>query len=84
VCQENATALESNNQILAAALDGDDALSLELGGHLLRLAGLHETRVVDLDALEASADECRFELRADGLDLGQLRHRPSLAALRRC
>src|SRR5205807_7800528 len=79
VNQENATALEPKNQILAATLDGDDLLAFELGCDLARLERADEPRVVDLDADESVADECRLELSADGLDLGQLRHRASVA-----
>jgi hypothetical protein len=74
VRQENASTLESNNQILAATFDGAHALPLELAGHLVGLARRHQPRVVDLDALQLSTDESRLELHADRLDLGQLRH----------
>ena len=39
VNQENTTALEPNNQILAAPLQGCDALAGELGRHLGRIFG---------------------------------------------
>src|SRR5436305_14879924 len=74
VDQENATALEPNNQILAAPLDGRDALTFQLGRHLGRLVWPHETRVVDAHPLEATPDECRLELPADAFDLRELRH----------
>jgi hypothetical protein len=70
VDQENATALEPDNQILAAAIDGDDSLALELGGDLTRVERPNETRVVDHDALEHAADEHGLQARPDGLDLG--------------
>jgi hypothetical protein len=39
VDQENATALEPNNQIFAAPIDGGDTLALQLGCHRGGLAG---------------------------------------------
>jgi hypothetical protein len=78
VDQENPTALEPNNQILAAAFDRPDALTFELGRHLGRLVRAHESRIVDTHALETPPDECRLELRADGLDLRQLGHAASV------
>src|SRR5579862_2609762 len=74
VDQENPTALEPNNQILAATLDRCHALAFELGRYLGRLVRTHEAQVVDDHALEAPADEHRLELPADALDLRQLRH----------
>jgi hypothetical protein len=70
VNQENTTAFEPNNQILAAAIKRHDALSLELGGHSGGVVRPGETRVEDLDLLETAADEPRLEPCADGLDLG--------------
>ena len=78
VDQENTTALEPNNQILAAPLDRRDALAFQLGRHLGRLVRAHEARVVDPHLLEAAPDERRLELPADALDLRQLRHPPRL------
>ena len=74
--QENATALEPDNQILAATLDRRDPLAFELGRHLGRLVRTRQPRVGDLDPLEAPPDERGLELPADGLDLGQLGQRP--------
>jgi hypothetical protein len=70
VDQENATGFEPNNQIFAAAIDGNDPLSLELGGHSGGIEGAGEAPVEDLDALESPAQELRLEPRAHGLDLG--------------
>ena len=42
--------------------------------------GTHEPRIVDLDVLEAAADEVRLELTSDRLDLGQLRHQPIVSS----
>ena len=74
VNQKNATALELDDQILATALDGRDALRFQLGRHLGRLVRAYETRVVDPHPLEATPDEHGLELPANGLDLRQLRH----------
>ncbi len=77
VDEQNAIGFEPDNQILAAALDRRDPLTLELCRHLGRLVGSHEPRFVDLDPLEATACERGLELRAHRLDLGQLGHRSS-------
>ncbi len=74
VNQEHSTALEPKNQILAAALDGGDAFSLELGRDLQRIMWTGEAEVVDLDMVEAAPDELRLEPDADRLDLRQLGH----------
>jgi hypothetical protein len=74
VDQQNTTALEPNNQILAAPIDRRDTLTLELGRHLGGVVGADEPRVVDEHALEAATDEHRSELRADALDFRELRH----------
>jgi hypothetical protein len=79
VDQENATRLELNNQILAAAIERGDTFSLQLGGHSGRVEGPGETFVEDLDTLKTPPDQLRLEPRADGFDLGQLRHASSLA-----
>jgi hypothetical protein len=74
VNQENTTGFEPNNQILAATIERRDALPFELGGDGRRLERTHESGVVDLDTLEATADEVRLERETDRLDLGQLGH----------
>jgi hypothetical protein len=78
VDQENATALEPNNQILAASIDGCDALAVELGRHLGRLEWTHEPGVRDLHVVEAPSDKRGFELAADALDFWQLGHGTSV------
>src|SRR3954471_15079727 len=83
VDQENATALEPNNEILASPLDSRGALAFELGCHLGRLVRTDQSRIVDRHALQASADKRGLELPADALDLRQLRHRASVVARRR-
>src|SRR3954452_15357772 len=79
VNQENQTALEPNNQILATARNSGHALPLELGSHLCGLERSRQAGIGDLDRVESAADKLRFERRPDGLDLGQLGHRSSLA-----
>ena len=74
VNEQSPVRFEPNNQILAATLDRRDPLALELGRHLGRLVGTHESRIVDLDPLEAAPLEHGREARPDGLDLGQLGH----------
>jgi hypothetical protein len=80
VNEENATALEPDNQILAATLDRRDQLTLELRRHLGGFVGADESSVRDLDALEAAAREDRRESAPDALDLGELRHAVRLVA----
>ena len=79
VDQERAVALEPDNQIFAATIDRRDTLALKLGRDLLGRKRPGEPLVEDLDLLEGAAGECRREACADGLDLGQLGHAPSLA-----
>jgi hypothetical protein len=74
VNQENATAFEPDNQILATAIERRDPLSFQLGGHFGGVDGPGEARIEDLDAFEAAADELRLESCPDGLDLGKLGH----------
>jgi hypothetical protein len=83
VDQQNSTGIESDNQILASAIDGGDSLPFQLDGHTGGVERAGETRIEDIDALQAPAHECRLESCADGLDLGQLGHLPSVAASRR-
>lgn len=78
VNEQNALGFESDNYILATAFDRRDTLARELGRHLGGLARTDEPRVGDLDSVEPTAREDRRELRADGLDLGELRHRASV------
>jgi hypothetical protein len=74
VNQENATAFEPDNQILATAIERRDSLSFELGGHFGGADGPGQARIDDLDPLEAAADEFGLESCPDGLDLGKLWH----------
>jgi len=79
VNEENPTALEPNNQILAATLQCSDALTGELGRHLGRILGARQAGVGDVDMLEAAPNEHRLETASDRLDFGQLRHPASVA-----
>jgi hypothetical protein len=79
VNQENETAIEPKNQILAAPLERGDALTRQLGSHLCRIVGACQPRIEDLDRLEPAADDMGVEAKADRFDFGQLRHPLSLA-----
>jgi hypothetical protein len=79
VDQQNSTRIESDNQILASAIDGGDSLPFQLNGHTGGVEGAGKARIEDLDALQAPAHERRLESCADGLDLGKLGHEPSVA-----
>jgi hypothetical protein len=70
VNQENPTALEPKNQILAASVELRDALALQLSRHRDPVKGTYEPGIVDLHALEQSPDQYGLELSTDGLDLG--------------
>lgn len=70
VNQENATTLESNNQILAAAIERGDSFSLELGGDPRWVERPGETWIGDRNAFEATSDELWLEALADDLDFG--------------
>jgi len=83
VNQENPTAFEPNNQILAASLECLDRLPHELGCDLLRLVGPREARVCDLDVLERLSDEDGLEAGPNRLDLWELRHGLSVPVRRR-
>jgi hypothetical protein len=74
VDEETEAALEPEQEVLPATLDGDDAVTLELLGHLEEVVGARQPRIEDLDAGENAALEPRRELRSDRLDLGQLGH----------
>src|SRR2546430_17376601 len=74
VDQENTPALEPNNQILAAPLDGRDPLSFQLGRHLGRLVRAHEARVLDPHPLEAPPAKRALDPPPDALDPRQRRH----------
>src|ERR671922_39062 len=80
VNQETPTALEPKNQILAPAVQRRHALPEELGCYHERILGSRQAWIVDVDALEASADDRRLETRANRLDLGQFGHARSLAS----
>jgi hypothetical protein len=84
VNQESATGFESNNYILAAAIESNDALRLELGRHLGGVEWAGQPRIEYLDTLEAAADKHGLEPAADGLDLGQFGHavQPNRAKVR--
>ena len=77
--QESPSRLEANNQILAAPVNRDDPLALELSSDLAGIERTREPRIRDLDALEPPPLEDGDESAPDALDLGQLGHRDTLA-----
>jgi hypothetical protein len=70
VHQERTTAIEPDNQILAAPSEARYALTFEGTRDGGRVERLGEARIADLHALEPAPDEKRLELRADRLDFG--------------
>jgi hypothetical protein len=74
VNQERATGLEPKNQILPAPFDRGDALAFEFGRDGNRLERSHQTRVEDLDVLEAPAFQPRRQPAPYRFHLGQLGH----------
>jgi hypothetical protein len=74
VNQERAPGLESKNQILSAPIDDSDAFAFELGRDGERLERSDQSRIEDLDVLEAPTLERRRQLASDRLDFGKLRH----------
>ena len=74
VNQQHSTALESKNQILAAALDGCDAFSLKLDSNLEGVMWPGQAEIVDLDSVESAAHQLGLEPGPDRLDLRQLGH----------
>src|SRR3982750_3010496 len=80
VNQEAQPGIESNDQILAAAINLPHALSLEFGRDGGTVERPRQPRVDDLDPLERASDEHGLELDADRLYLGKLRHIASVTA----
>jgi hypothetical protein len=60
VNQKNTIALETKNQVFAAAVERRDPLSLELGGHSGGVEGPGEAWVVDVDVLKTASHELRL------------------------
>jgi SAM-dependent methyltransferase len=77
VDEEPEAALETEEQILAATLDGDDGVAFELLRDLEQVGRARQAGVEDLDAGERAPHEPRLELRPDRLDFGQLGHAPN-------
>ena len=78
VHEQSPPRIEPNNQILATAPDLADTLADELAGDEHRVERPHQAWIADLDVLEACPLEDGRDRPAHGLDLGQLRHEPSL------
>ena len=80
VHQESPSRLEPNNQILAATIDQRDTLAGELSCHLGRVEGPRQPRIGDRNLGERATLEERREPAPDGLHLGQLGHRRTVAS----
>src|SRR5205814_10146709 len=65
VNQENATAFEPDNYILAAAIQSRHPLSRELGRDHGRIVGPRQAGIGDLHVGEPASNELRLQLRAD-------------------
>jgi hypothetical protein len=74
VNQQDETAVEPDNYILATSIDRRNAFALELSGDGTGIEGAREPLVEDLDRSEHFASEDRRQLDSDRLDLGQLGH----------
>ena len=79
VNQERATGVEPNNQILAATIDSRDAFAAEFVCDLERVERPGQPRVADPNVLEDPSFQHGRKPPADGLDLGQLGHRRTVA-----
>ena len=80
VNQENKTALEPNNQILATPANLAYALAGELRSHLCGIDWTRQPGIEDVDTLEPATDQPGLKTRPDRLDFGQLGHRVSSLA----
>ena len=88
VREECLVIVEGEPHVLAAAFRAGERAADHRGGEPGRAGGVaaDRARVKDLGGGDGAADHVAFEARADGLDLGQLRHRrrrPSRAAAAR-
>ena len=72
--QESTIGFESDNYILAPALERGDLLALELDRDFPGVVGSGQTRIADRDLLEAAVLDQRCKLRPDRLDFGKLGH----------
>ena len=79
VNQENPTALEPKNQILAATVDSCDTLALDLTRYEIRSERAREPRVGDGRLPDSGTREGRRDLPAYGLDFRKLGHRSSVS-----
>ena len=76
--EQSPSRFEPHNQILATAPDVHDPLADELVGDDRRVERPHQPRITNLDVLEERPFEHGRDRPANGLDLGELRHQPSL------
>jgi hypothetical protein len=70
VNQERPTAIEPNNQILAAPIDGGHTLAMQGAGDGCWIERPGEAWIPDLHVIEPPAAQERVELGADRLDFG--------------
>ena len=79
VDQQRAARRETDDQVLAAAIDVLDTLADQLRRDEERVLGPGQADVADLDVLEPPALERRRDRAPNGLDLGKLRHAARVA-----
>jgi len=79
VHQERATRLEPNNQILAATIDQNDTLTIQLSRHIEWIERARQPLIRDPNLLEDPTFEHGRKPPANGLDLGELGHRCTVA-----
>ena len=84
VDQQNATALELDNQILATTLDRRNALAVELGGHDRRVERPHEARIENHRPLDSPTDQDGRELLRTVSTSGSSGIGPAVAPPPRC
>jgi hypothetical protein len=82
VDQEYTAASKPKNQILATSLEGLNDLAVQLGCDLVWIERPRDPGIGDLDSLEPTPDERRFQAHANRLDFRQLRHGASVDATR--
>ena len=80
--EQDATAFEPYDDVLATALDARDTVARQHRGHDRRVVRPRQPWIIDLDAREPPAFQSRRETSALGLDLGQLEARQSITSSR--
>jgi hypothetical protein len=69
VNEQRTTATKPHNQILAAPLEGLDALAFEPGDYIVGRKRARQPRIEHADSREPAPDEQRLEASSDRLDL---------------